>query len=244
MNDMPLPPRLKTRGRVYHIRVAVPRDIQNSYGRDEVTFSLKTRDYQEALKRLRQASAEVDERFERHRLELVRQHEAMLSDLSEEQIKHVEDVYYAHLLDEDDDVRLHGMEEQEFYHYRELVQNIEVLDRQGIARGVPPVYARSEAEEVLTWENVDLRLHPSSKSWPKLIRAVLSASVRAATAKRQRNDGTPVETPVMPVVVHRQTGPLASQIMNGWVAEKSRAKGGWIPATAKAGVRIKSWTAS
>nr|WP_275092480.1 site-specific integrase [Sinorhizobium meliloti] len=154
--------------------------------------------------------------------------------MSDAQIKHIEEVYYSHLLDEDDDLRLDGMDEQEFAYYQELIHTMETLDRQGIARGLPPVYARSEAEEVLTWDSVDLKLDPASPSWPRLIRAILSASVRAAIAKRQRNEGTPVETPAMPQGKMTTSSPAASTIIEAWVTEKSRAKGGWTPATAKA----------
>lgn len=236
---MPLPPRLIKRGNVYWFRCSIPRDIKKSYPKTEETFSLETRDYQEALKKLRKASAEVDDRFDEHRHHLARQQEPALPELSDAQIKHVEDVYYAHLLDEDEEVRLDGLSDTDFDAYEELVHNMEAVERRSLARGAPPAFALSEAEEVLKWNNVDLKLDPASPSWPKLIRAILSASVRAAAAKRQRNEGTPVETPAMPQANPTRTTPSASMIMEAWVAEKSRAKGGWTPATAKAN---RLWT--
>lgn len=239
MNDMPFPPRLTKRGNTYWFRCSIPRDIKTSYPKAEETFSLETREYQEALKKLRRASVEVDERFEEHRRYLAKQREPYAQELSPEQLRHIEDVYYAHLLDEDDDLRLDGLDDQEFDYYQELIQDMDDDNRQSLARGRPSVFARSEAEEVLTWGNVDVRLDPSSPSWPKLIRAILSASVRAATAKRLRNEGTPVETPVMPQVNRKATGPIASEIMEAWATEKSRAKGGWTAATAKAN---RLWT--
>ncbi|WP_454288229.1 DUF6538 domain-containing protein [Rhizobium arsenicireducens] len=236
---MPLPSRLIKRGNVYWLRCSIPRDIKKSYPKTEETFSLETRDYQEALKLLRKASAEVDDRFDEHRHHLARQQEPALPELSDAQIKHVEDVYYAHLLDEDEEVRLDGLSDTDFDAYEELVHNMEAVERRSLARGAPPAFALSEAEEVLKWNNVDLKLDPASPSWPKLIRAILSAGVRAAAAKRQRNEGTPVETPAMPQANPTRTAPSASMIMEAWVAEKSRAKGGWTPATAKAN---RLWT--
>ena len=53
MNDMPLPSRLIKRGNVYWFRCSVPRDIKRTYPKTEETFSLETRDYQDALKKLR-----------------------------------------------------------------------------------------------------------------------------------------------------------------------------------------------
>lgn len=239
MNDMPMPPRLRKRGNRYHIHVAIPRDIKDTYPKTVETFSLGTSDYHEALKLLRKASAEVDDRFNEHRQHLARLQEPALPELSDAQIKHVEDVYFAHLLDEDDDVRLEGMTDDELERYQRLTDNMDHFNRQGIARGIPFGYARAEAEEVLRWNNVGLMLDPESPSWPKLMRAILSASVRAAAAKRQRNEGTPVETPAMPQANPTRTAPSASMIMEAWVAEKSRAKGGWTPATAKAN---RLWT--
>ncbi|MGY5800281.1 DUF6538 domain-containing protein [Rhizobium sp. LEGMi12c] len=44
---------------VYWFRSSIPREIKDSYAKTEETFSLGTRDYQDALKKLRKASAEV-----------------------------------------------------------------------------------------------------------------------------------------------------------------------------------------
>lgn len=234
MNEMPLPPRLVKRGNVYWFRCSIPRDIKKSYPKTEETFSLDTSDYQEALKRLRKASAEVDSRFDEHRRSLARQLEPALAELSDTQIKHIGEVYFAHLLDEDEELRLAGLNDRDFDAYGELVGDMEAVDRFALARGAPSAFARAEAAEILTWDNIDLKLDPVSPSWPKLARAILSASVRAAAAKRQRNDGTPVETPAMPQAKPTVKGPLASTLIGEWATEKSRAKGGWTTATAKA----------
>ncbi len=231
---MPLPPRLIKRGNVYWFRCSIPRDIKNSYPKTEETFSLETRDYQDALKKLRKASADVDGRFDEHRLRLSRQLEPALAELSDAQIKHVGEVYFTHLLDEDEELRLAGLDDRDFDAYGELLEDMDAVNRYELARGAPSAFPRAEAAEVLTWDNVDLKLDPASPSWPKLTRAILSASVRAAAAKRQRNEGNPVETPIMPQANPTVTGPLASMLIDEWAAEKSRAKGGWTPATAKA----------
>lgn len=231
---MPMPSRMIKRGNVYWFRCSIPRDIKKSYPKTEETFSLETSDYQDALKKHRQASAEVDNRFAEHRQQLARQKEPGLHELTQEQIKHVEEVYYAHLLDEDEDLRLVGLDDGEFEEYEDLIDDIDSVNRRGLSRGELPPYARSEAAEILTWSNVNLKLGPDSPSWPKLIRVVLAASVRAAAAKRERNEGVPVETPTMPEAIQAQNGPLASTLISEWVAEKSRANGGWTPATAKA----------
>ncbi|WP_139327790.1 DUF6538 domain-containing protein [Rhodobacter aestuarii] len=50
---MPGHTRLYRRGAVYYHRAAVPTDIAATYGKREETFSLKTRDYAEAVRRVR-----------------------------------------------------------------------------------------------------------------------------------------------------------------------------------------------
>lgn len=231
---MPLPPRLIKRGNVYWFRCSIPSDIQKSYPKTEETFSLGTSDYQEALKKHRQASAEADGRFAEHRSWMSRQQRPALLALTDEQIKGVEEAYYWHLLDEDDDVRSDGLDDETFEYYSEQIESSDAGSRHLYARGQVDSFSLMEAEEVLSWESIDLVLAPNSPSWPKLGRAILIANVRAATAKKQRNEGTPVETPSPPRLALKDSSPVASEIMQGWVAEKSRAKGGWTPATAKA----------
>ncbi|NTG61641.1 site-specific integrase [Agrobacterium rhizogenes] len=176
----------------------------------------------------------MDDRFDEHRKLALRRLEPALAELSDAQIKHVEDVYFAHLLDEDEELRLAGFDDWDFDAYGELLEDMDAVNRYELARGAPSAFPRAEAAEVLTWDNVDLKLDPVSPSWPKLTRAILSASVRATAAKRQRNEGNPVETPAPSQAKPKTNVPLGSALVDEWAAEKSRAKGGWTPATAKA----------
>jgi hypothetical protein len=91
----------------------VPKDIADTYPKREETFSLGTKDHAEALRLVKIKAVEVDERFEAHRREMAQLRAPMLSELTREQIKSVSDVYYAHLLDEDEDKRLEGVDEFE-----------------------------------------------------------------------------------------------------------------------------------
>ena len=59
--------RLDRRGAVYYHRAAVPKDIIDSYGKVEETFSLKTKDLNEALRLVRIKAVEVDRKFDDHR---------------------------------------------------------------------------------------------------------------------------------------------------------------------------------
>ncbi|CCG43075.1 DUF6538 domain-containing protein [Magnetospirillum molischianum] len=62
--------RLYRRGAVYWHRAAVPVDIAATYPKTEETFSLRTRDYQQALKLVRVEAVRVDTLFDDHRRKL------------------------------------------------------------------------------------------------------------------------------------------------------------------------------
>jgi hypothetical protein len=57
-------PRLQKRGSRYFLRVKVPTDLRSAVGKREVRKALGTSEPREALKRVRQASAETDAMFE------------------------------------------------------------------------------------------------------------------------------------------------------------------------------------
>jgi hypothetical protein len=57
MEAVPGHTNLVRRGAVYYHRCKVPTDIVATYGRREVTYSLKTRDLSEAVRRVKVASA-------------------------------------------------------------------------------------------------------------------------------------------------------------------------------------------
>ncbi|RJL00690.1 hypothetical protein D3P06_13165 [Paracoccus aestuarii] len=55
------------RGAVFYQRAAIPVDIKDSYPKAEEMLSLKTKDRAEALRLVRIAAVEVDERLAKHR---------------------------------------------------------------------------------------------------------------------------------------------------------------------------------
>ncbi len=55
---------LYRRGATYYFRARVPKDIMDTYGKDEERFSLKTKDKTEAVQAVRLKSAEVELKFE------------------------------------------------------------------------------------------------------------------------------------------------------------------------------------
>ncbi|GAA6159722.1 site-specific integrase [Ruegeria sp. HU-ET01832] len=249
LEKMPGHPRLYRRGSTYYHRAAVPKDIADSYGKVEETFSLRTKNRAEALVRVRIEAARIDRLFEEHRRALSRQQEkdaeAPLDELTLIQIARAKQAYLHHLLDEDEEARLEGFEDPDdpdeliayeprptFEEWQQVNQDMNEVNRTNLARGKRDKFFRSEAEEILTWEGIDLKLAEGSPSWPRLIRALQEASVEAHEATKDRDLGNPVSTPPYPEVTPRGTdgdseGLLLSEAVTSWEAEKSR--GAWSP---------------
>ncbi len=188
---MPKHPRLHRRGGRYYHRASVPLDIRATYPNSEETFSLGTSDYQEAVRKVREAAAKVDRQFDAHRRWKAQREQPAVQELSDGQIKRIGEVYYAFRL------------EEEFF--------------------------RSEAEEVLSWEGIEIRLAEDSPSWRKLARELQAASIRAGKAIRARNKGDVVETPEASAPAPTSTSPMLSMAVEEWAAEKSGST--WVPKT-------------
>ena len=60
-------PWLTQRGSVFYLRAPVPKDIVQSFGKREVTYSLKTTDRRKALRLIANEAKSVSDRFEDHR---------------------------------------------------------------------------------------------------------------------------------------------------------------------------------
>lgn len=252
LEKMPGHPRLYRRGTTYYHRAAIPKDIADSYPKSEETFSLKTKDHAEAVKKVRIAAVEVDQRFEEHRRRLKRSAAAPLDELTPDQIRLVHDTYYRHLMEEDEEVRLSGFVDLEGERLKEDISKqhpeITVLQRDNYEdaaewndrliehtreryrRGLPSSFDRDEAEEVLSWEGINIRLKQNSPSWPRVTRAIQEASIRAGEAIQKRYAGEIVETPKAEVTTHpsTDTSPLLSEIFESRKAVADRT-GEWSP---------------
>lgn len=232
-------PRLYRRGATYYHRAAIPTDIKNTYPKSEETFSLRTKDYQEALRKVRAAAVEVDQRFESHRVRRRQDGCSPLKELTDEQIKAIEEIYFQYLLDEDEDIRLEKFYEAggplydtpryTFEEYCEIVDGNEEAYRYYYARGIVDSFFSYEAREVLTWSNVDIHLSPESESWDKLARALQVASIKATEAIKARNAGVVVETPQVASDVFQPSSPCLSSAVRAWIDERVRTT--WVPKT-------------
>lgn len=67
---MPKIPGLQLRGQTYYLRLRVPTDIANDYGKTEIIKTLGTKDYSEARKRIGNARTQIESEFDELRLKL------------------------------------------------------------------------------------------------------------------------------------------------------------------------------
>jgi len=246
--------RLYRRGAVYYHRAAIPKAIAETYPKAEETFSLKTKDHAEALRRVRMEAVRVDAKFAAHRRRLTAQNAPCVDHLTPEQLKTIKQVYLHHLLEEDEEIRLDGFEEpeaiktgeetQEYYprpsfeERQELIEDMDAVTRGNLARGKQDEFFKGEAEEVLSWAGIEVRLSDRSPDWRKVVRALQEASVEAAQAKRKRNEGDVVSTPPEPMkAASVASAPLLSAAFERWAEQKALANR-W---TAKAKNDYRNW---
>lgn len=239
---MPGHTRLYRRGATYYHRAAIPVDIKGTYPKSEETFSLRTKDYDEALKRVRVAAVEVDRKFDEHRkqekLKAIAEGLPPRKELSADEIMKVEEAYYAYLLQEDEDTRFSGFYEGDELElpaktFEEHVADTELLedvDSYYQARGKVSPFYLDEAEEVLSWSGI--RLEKNSPSLKVVARALQAASIKATESIKERNLGKVVTTPTTQAVETTSLSPLLSQVGEEWASEKQRT-GEWRDKTGR-----------
>ncbi len=234
------------RGSVYYHRAAIPADIKTTYPKREETFSLKTTDYHEALRRVRVAAVEVDQRFEAHRQFLKTEPLEVVWELTAEQIKQLGQVYYAYLLEEDEGTRLLGFSNGERYDLADFGEGKDAIPKDdprflprktfeeftedGVSADQTTRYynARGEVDEFYYDESniflgdAGINLHPDSPSRTRLARELQAATIRAHLAIKQRNLGDVVETPVVIQPASASNAPIVSKVMEEWIDEKRR----------------------
>ena len=235
-------PRLYRRNATYYHRAAVPVDIQQTYGKAEEKFSLGTKDYREALKLVRIAAVEVDQRFDEHRAKLAANAAPLAKELTEEQIKQFGETAYHSWLYFDDFLRGQGFGQASgrseenvaeiFEAYRSGIEARMRMHKSHFARGQVRPIDEEIALDFLK-DLMGIKLDPAS---PSLRRAVVEnqkAAIRAQKAIAERAEGEVIETPPMPAAANKKSSqafvPLLSDAVRAWAAEK--AKTSWVAKT-------------
>ncbi|WP_432450613.1 hypothetical protein [Aliiroseovarius marinus] len=102
--------------------------------------------------------------------------------------------------------------------------------RSQYARGELDTFFVDEAEDVLTWDNADIWLSPTSSSWRALARKLQEAHIRASEAIQKRFSGEVVETPQTASSTPHESsgGPLLSELFESRREEAKRTQE-WSP---------------
>ena len=220
MDEMSTYPWLTQRNGTYYLRAAVPNDIQESVGASEIWRSLRTKDKRVAVDRLRVKSAEIVSLFSKHRESLQRFASNIRNELTDDELQTIEDTYFAHIVEEDEELRLEGLNERNFNKRVYDLSWLGEMQKSDYARGKMPEYVLSEAEEVLQWDGIEINLSPKSPSWPKLVRRIFEATLRASSVIRQRNEGEVIKTPPWPSEISStQVKPTLEDAKNFYIAE-------------------------
>ncbi len=225
MEELSKHPRLARRGQVYWFRAKVPADLRLHYApKQEITFSLRTRDLKEALEKVRVEAVKLDQEFAAAR----RKHgEHPQTTLSAIEIERMSAIYLQHLLQEDEDARRDGtggdaiyaavrdqlqaqaagnfdeqglqceggMSEREYEKTSEALDIVGTEFKMALARGRTSI-VEEEVDELLMWNNI--QLDKKSESYRKLAYAILKASVTGQEMQARRQRGEVVNTPPAP----------------------------------------------
>lgn len=193
---------------IYYVRKGVPDDLQAQVGTGAVyKRSLRTKDPNEAKRLHAIRAAQIDAEW----ADLRRRNAALsappLTELATATIKRAGEAYYVHLLEEDEEQRIDGFRTPDhtpydpaptFEEYAADGSEFEASARHDHARGEVDAFYLTEVDEVLSWDGFEVRLDPASPSRKLVARALQAASIRAAKAKKERNNGEPIETPAYP----------------------------------------------
>nr|WP_321442944.1 site-specific integrase [uncultured Cohaesibacter sp.] len=241
-------PRLFRRKATYCHRAAVPVDIKDTYPKTEETFSLRTTDHREAVKRIRVAAAEVDRRFDEHRAKLALETAPPTMELSDEQIKLVGELAYHQCLRYDDWMRSRGFgflkpsddadADNNFDSHVIRVDSAQQLLKANYARGKSRPASDAKVLDLVK-EKMGIRLDPASPSLRLARMEYDKGWLRALNVMAQRANGEVIETPEAPSIedqitnkrasVAQWSAPLLSEAVRDWAAEK--AKTSWVAKT-------------
>ncbi|MDC7707272.1 DUF6538 domain-containing protein [Vogesella indigofera] len=181
------------RGATYYFRLRVPADLVEHYGKQEITFSLQTKDQEEAKRKgLKEALRHMDE-FEsvRKALKCI-----VMASMSPEEIQEVAHSLAHELLSEDESKRIYGQRTEE---YRIGIEVVEENVRPILAGEWD--YNDGDCRRWITkavrnhFDRIGLSVTPQSDLEQMLIHACATALVEAIDIIKGRDKGKLVATP-------------------------------------------------
>lgn len=212
---------------VYQLRRAVPRDLREILGIREFKKTLGTKDPAEAKRLFPAALQECDEVFAR-----ARAGRGAIDRLDAAQLKAIEDAWYAHVLEEDEEERLKGVDDGAYERVQDTLDIVQHALKAELARGIIDDGTAYEFDDFL--RSYGYNIPTSSPEYPKVHFAMLRSWVRALAALQQRHQGEPIETPRAPEIgpqreiVDGTNDPTKlSGAFDGWRAERKPSERVW-----------------
>ena len=233
-SDMYGQTRLHRRGSVYYFRAMVPKDLRDHFGKQEIVYSLRTKDRAEAMRLVRRASVDLDEQFERLRAERAGRTPRTLSHVDDQVIETLCERWRYNALAGDAWGRAQGLSDAEYE--TQCAQRAATLDalREALAKGrlerIQPVL-----EAFLYLNGIEFVADPAAMR--RLAYAFLETVTETHQAQMARDRGEVVRTPPAPPPPGEPSTPKAS----GHAAEAERRPPGchcWRPLPAAGS---KSW---
>lgn len=203
----------------YQFRAKVPMDLQDHYGKKEITDSLGTSDYREALEKVRVASVKLDQEFSEAR----RTVNAMeVQELSLIEIERLAAIAYHDEMQQDADKRAQGMTDIAHEEYSELLQTLDFEFSERLAKGNTRDI-QGYTDNLLASQGVSL--DKESSSYKTLLLRLLETFAKATQDMRQRQRGQVAPTPSKPApmvtatVSHQGNTPTITEIHDMWAKE-------------------------
>lgn len=210
----------------YQFRRKIPVDLQGHYGgKKEITRSLRTSDYQEAVERCRVESVKLDQEFAEARRGL---NPSEVQELSQIEIERLAAIAYHDEMREDEAKRSQGMNDVERADYSELLQTLSFEFRERLATGQTDD-VESYADELLMAQGV--KLDKGSEDYRTLLVRLLESFAKATQDMRKRQQGQIIPTPPKPApmstahAASKGDTPTITEIHTMWAKEHLAGNG-------------------
>lgn len=219
----------------YWFRRRIPQQLIESYGKKEITFSLDTKDPKEAKRRAQVETLRTTQEFESRLALLSRE---ISASLSQEEIDRIALLYYAHLLEENEEVRAEamqrgGMSDREWANQDYGLAIVADDETHNASRS----RLGDTFEEEDFADSLGVKVLPDSPSYVPLMAAMKGKHREALEAMKVRHAGGVVETPkAAPLVIRKATNPAEDSLdalFDYWAAQPAE-KGGEKSRTALA----------
>lgn len=231
---LPIQTHLISRNGTYYFRRRIPLELLQHYSpKLEIIFSLKTKDLKEAERLSRIESVRLDSEFERLRGNISA---TPIDSISREDIKKLTDAWKAHVLEEDEEVRILGLSDRD---YRKIGESLSIVEAGGKVAFAKGDISLIEFEMVDFCESHGFNIAQDSDAFNQLAYAFLRASVDVNNQLILRHQGEIIETPeapaITPILTHQKNNmDSLDKLREYWLLQPSKSGNGKKSRTAEA----------